>query len=285
MEWPVGALKAMPSFFSKWNDIDVYVEDTADHAKTLYTEIVNRALAGKAKIAQVFPLGDRKKVIDGCAGDKRKGGRPRVYLVDADLDLISGIPAPAIPRLYRHEVYALEGYLVCEAALLEILHEENPKLAKADVAANFDFNGFCSACGILVDLFTCFGVSWLIDSSLKTKGFGLGEFLDGSEAPWLDAGRIIDFCVQRYAELATKTSSIKVVEVERRVRQHVCGASRQLDLIAAREFVIPLLRLWARGKDLRLNTPKENLYLRLAKRADLVPRASFVKVLRDTARQ
>jgi Protein of unknown function (DUF4435) len=69
-----------------YNDIDIFVEDAS--CQNMYVKLFNRILEGKARINQVFPLHSRKNVIERCAADQGFRARKRLYIIDADHDLI-----------------------------------------------------------------------------------------------------------------------------------------------------------------------------------------------------
>ncbi|MBN8791453.1 MAG: DUF4435 domain-containing protein [Stenotrophomonas nitritireducens] len=129
-------------FFSAFNDVDIFIEDTAVEAKKIYVELIGRALGGGIKLSQVFPIGSKEKVLKRCAADQ--GGRPRkaVYIVDGDFDCFCEIPFPNIKRLYRLERYSVENYLFDEDAVVRVLDEEIVDRDEAQIRRDLDFNGW-----------------------------------------------------------------------------------------------------------------------------------------------
>lgn len=108
--------RAYAHLMSGYNDIDVYVEDSTYVG--VYEKIINRALRGKSKVERVIPLGPRETVLSEAMNDNGPGGRPRLYVVDGDLDLIAFKRRVSAKRLYRLNVYCLEN-LVWEKAALD----------------------------------------------------------------------------------------------------------------------------------------------------------------------
>ena len=105
-----------------YNDIDIFVEDTT--CQNMYARLLNRMLEPKGKrIGQVFPLHSRENVIEYCRADPNPRGRPRLYIIDADQDLILGRPAPRLKNLYRLKVYCSENLLLSEHAIVTIATE------------------------------------------------------------------------------------------------------------------------------------------------------------------
>lgn len=51
------AKKAKSVFFRKYNDIDIYIEDTEKGATKLYTILFQRAFKNKYDVNRIYPLG------------------------------------------------------------------------------------------------------------------------------------------------------------------------------------------------------------------------------------
>lgn len=282
LAWPAKAKKAMSVFFLKWNDIDVYVEDTAKATKSLYVALINNALNGKCKVAEVFPLGDRKAVISACNADQIIGGRPRIYLIDGDLDLIAGITPPRMSRMFVHDVYAFENYLFCQDALVQILHEENSKFSLEDIKNAIDFRGFSGELDLLLNLFVTFGLTRIFDPSLQTINLGIGQFLNAAKSG-LDAQKISAFCSSREQELLRITTKEKLQAEEKKIRKRVSKLRFSMDAVAAREFLFPLFQIRRTAAKLKISASKDALQMRLAKSVDLTTHRKFVSALAEAA--
>jgi hypothetical protein len=98
-----------------YNDIDVYVEDRI--YKGVYERLINNVLRGRGRVSHVIPLGPSEIVIAEAKKDTETGGRPRLYVVDGDLDLIAFYRKKTHLRLYRLSVYSLENLLLEEKAV------------------------------------------------------------------------------------------------------------------------------------------------------------------------
>lgn len=280
LQWPIAAKKAIAKFFLKWNDVDVYIEDTAKHAKSLYKELVAPALPNKLKIGTVFPLGNRDSVIRACQNDQQKGGRPRIYLIDGDLDLLTGTPCAKLKRLYRHPVYAIENYLLPESAWIEILHEENPQFEFDVIKTRLNYQNLLGQLRPLIDLFICFGVTKALKPELKTISLGLGPFLSGGQNHWIDQQKVQNFINQRLTELQASSSRNRVRGVTRDIRARNASFSSPLDPIAARDFVFPLMRQYIKAQGLNLKVANDVLYMRLAKALGKDPDPRLIRALR-----
>lgn len=114
------ALVAKATFFQKYNDIDVYVEDRSAETRKLVARLMSRALGGEVRIECVFPLGPKSAVLAACLADNTKAKRKRVYIVDGDFDSIVFSWAK-LPRLFVLPRYCIENFLVDENAASKLL--------------------------------------------------------------------------------------------------------------------------------------------------------------------
>jgi Protein of unknown function (DUF4435) len=109
LTYPKRARRAFALLMRPYNDIDIYVED-----RTLigvYEALVNNCLNGSGRVTRVIPLGPKHEVIAAAENDNDNGSRPRLYIVDGDLDIISSLRHKRINRLHRLRVYSLENLL------------------------------------------------------------------------------------------------------------------------------------------------------------------------------
>lgn len=263
LKWSTRAQKAVSVFFVKWNDIDVFVEDTAMHAKSVYVSLIGRALGGNSKVSEVFPLGDRQRVIDACQADTKTTGRNRIYLIDGDLNLVSGTDVPSHKRLYMHKVYHVENYFICEFAMVTILQEENPRFTLNEISEKLAFNDWVSQIAPLRNLFLTFGISRLIDPSLPTIKLGVDLFTDAKKK--LDGQKIVEFCTERLEHLRARSTQQSIDVATQSVTVSIERHQTYLDTISAREYLFPLLRRWIGSKHLKIPSGNSSLFYRLSK--------------------
>lgn len=280
LKWPERARRSIATFFVKWNDFDVFVEDTAKHANSVYTVFISRVTGGNCKVDKVIPLGDRKKVIDAATADTTLGGRRRIYLIDGDLDLIAGISPPTLSRLYAHRVYHLENYFLCEEALVQILHEENPRLTAAEVRTKLEYASWQQDAKPLLYLFRTFGLTRLLDPSLPTISLGIGSFATNNK---IDEAKIKAFCLARVADLESRFPKPDVDAAKSQVDTALVRFEAHTDVISAREFLLPALRWWIAGRGLQLPAGKESLLFRLSKTCAFERHTGLVNAIKACA--
>lgn len=116
-----------------YNDIDVYVED-GSHVG-VYERLINNVLQGRARVSRVFPLGPSSNVINAAQSDVDEGGRPRLYLIDGDLDLVANLKLKRIRNLHRLCVYSVENLLLEDRAINSYIKFAMPDLQSDDAIA------------------------------------------------------------------------------------------------------------------------------------------------------
>ncbi|EEX92511.1 hypothetical protein VIOR3934_15856 [Vibrio orientalis CIP 102891 = ATCC 33934] len=144
LERKSNAKKAKSKFFQQYNEIDIYIEDTAVGYKKLFTKLMSRYFKGKYQVENVFPLGGRLEVIKACHDDQVKSDRPRIYIIDGDLYLLTG-EKHNLKGLYILPRYCIENHLICSESILKIMEEEDPEKEIETLRKIFDFNGWVNS--------------------------------------------------------------------------------------------------------------------------------------------
>lgn len=141
MEERKSASKSASSvFYEAYNDIDIYVEDSQPGYKKIFKELLNRALGGKFRIEQIFPIGNRLEVISQCEKDQNNSGRKRVYVVDGDLYLLNDDLRNDLKGLYVLPRYCVENYFIDSNALVDTAYEEDPEMEIEQIKTKLDFD-------------------------------------------------------------------------------------------------------------------------------------------------
>ncbi|MDB5657465.1 MAG: hypothetical protein JWS10_80 [Cypionkella sp.] len=126
--YPAKAAQALGFLKSHSNDVDIYVEDTG--APSMWLKLIRKYLPAGTKIKSVTPLGGRKEVIKACKADQAARPRRRIYIIDADMDLLTSRGKPKLKYLYRLRRYCVENYLLSQKALKEVFMSLNPNLSE-----------------------------------------------------------------------------------------------------------------------------------------------------------
>jgi hypothetical protein len=139
MQISIRARAAYSRLYQKYNDIDIFVEDSTYTG--VYEKIINRILSGKAKVARVTPLGPRNVVEEAARSDSGPHNRPRLYIVDGDLDILSRGKNDKVKNLYRLKVYSLENLLIDNEAIKKYCKFSCPGIDELTCSIKCDVDG------------------------------------------------------------------------------------------------------------------------------------------------
>lgn len=107
-------------FYSDYNDINIFVED--EYKEFIYESIFQRMFDYKIRINKILPMKGKPGVEKafqeyGCSYD----GKPAIYLVDGDFDLVMGKEMINSPNYIYLEKYNIESYYIDEKAVLKYM--------------------------------------------------------------------------------------------------------------------------------------------------------------------
>ena len=265
--WSSKAKRAVSVFFRQWNDIDVFVEDLSSVTLNIYSELLNRLSNGKFKIEKVFPLGSRINVIEQCVNYK-KDGRPKIFIIDGDLELMVGESLPNCPELYKHDRYCVENYLLDEEAIVEILYEEDPSKTRVQIRDELAFKEWLeNNSTILSELFIIYAVMRKFLPGVKTVNNGIGSFLSNDGKPKLDQNKISEYIGQMHSDLCEIYSSDVILKNELIFHQKILDGDMP-SFISGKDYWFPLINIHIRCCA-KIKATKDSFKMRLAKICDL----------------
>lgn len=107
-------------FYSDSNDINIFVED--EYKEFIYENIFQRMFNYQIRINKILSMKGKpgvKKAFQeyGCLYD----GKPAIYLVDGDFDLVMGKEMVDSPNYIYLEKYNIESYYIDEKAVLKYI--------------------------------------------------------------------------------------------------------------------------------------------------------------------
>jgi hypothetical protein len=284
MHYHQRALQAFAYLFRPYNDIDVYVEDGS--IINVYEILINRILKPEAKVTRVFALGSRDQVISACRADTEASERPRIYVIDGDLDLLTGAPTPNVPRLHRLAVYSVENLLFCGRACVELAVESRPATSREALEAELSFEAFCAALDGLVALFVTYAAVAVIDSSLATAGVNVMTLCtDGPKGPVLSADKVDT----RKSALASAMAAVGRLEEFVGLRAKIelrlpANPRERLRFVSGKTYLMPLLYHHLR-RTAEFKGTGDQLKTRLARYADLDIDKTLSEAIRAASRR
>lgn len=281
-KWPFRARKARAHFLKKWNDIDIFIEDGSAYSQKIYKELINRIGHGCFQVHQVFPLGNKTEVIRACSKDQTNE-RPRLYVIDGDLDLLQGSSSPDLRHLFRHPVYCLENYLFDEQAVMEILYEEIPEADWPEISHKLDFENFENELEFLIYLFAMFALMGFYAPSSKTVSLGITAFVSEVDARQkLNHDKINTFIQNEYLKICEAHGESNIWGDLLAIMDRLLQVPRPLDLVSGKDFLMPALR-WRFNQLCKLKASSHSLYIRLARHSSPDRYAGFAQAVKSAA--
>lgn len=173
-------------FFREFNDVDIFIEDTAVESKKIYLRMLRRALGDQLSVDQIFPIGSKSSVLSRCAADQGERARPAVYIVDGDHDEVLGVELPALRRLFRLGRYCIENYLFDGAAVAQYIDDEVIDYDIDEITRQLNFHGWLSDAAPLLKRAVVSSLSAHLlncGNGIPRANIGLGLICEGSHGP------------------------------------------------------------------------------------------------------
>lgn len=268
LERTAAARYASSVFYEEFNDIDIYIEDTANGYEKLFAIILGRLLADRLTVTKVFPLGGRQKVIE-TARQAQNVERKSVYIIDGDLYLITGEREGIPNNVVTLDRYCIENYLIDERVIVDILDDEHPEKRKDDLAALFDFEHWLSSSRQkFTELFLLYAAAHHLQSGLPTISRPMKDLIRSNRAE-VDAEKAQKIIEEIHSKLMEKFDEAQVTqllaELQKNIDVNSCFVSKY---VSAKDYTLPML--FVRMRSIwKLAATNLNIKMRLAKHCDL----------------
>lgn len=238
--YPPKAAQALGFLKSSRNDIEIFVEDSS--APNLWIKLLRNLLPYGTRLDSVNILGSRENVLAACRADQSEDGRKKLYIIDADLDLLKSRPKPRLKHLYRLRSYCVENYLMSNKSLIELATTFDTGVSEANANILLDFEGWIATNReVLNSLFVCYAVTHTLVNSEQTVGYPVFKILDESDAR-------INLCAKktgvRIFQLYRKVVAENSLETARSERSHVMACASGADImrtVSAKDYILPLI--------------------------------------------
>ncbi|ELG5190194.1 TPA: DUF4435 domain-containing protein [Vibrio vulnificus] len=261
---------AKATFFDDYNEVDIFIEDTAQGYKKLFKKIIQRILGGEFKVDNVFPLGGRKEVLTACRSDQKSRNRARLYIIDGDLYILSGeVEDTKIKGLYVLPRYCIENHLICKISLLSILEEEDPNNSLEVLESMFDYDSWVNAVKTnLVDLFVEYGVAKRIAPTLQTVAFGYSGLVSTNTGE-VDPEKV----KRRICDVQKETINIAGKELYDKTKAEIAALvdhneESLLSIVSGKDILMPLIMMRCK-RLVNFKAPNLSVKLRIANICDL----------------
>ena len=268
------------------NDIDVFVEDAT--CQNMYVRLISRMLGNSgSKITSVFPLHGKQNVIDRCRNDQLPRNRKRLYIIDADHDLLLRTARPRLKNLYRLNVYCSENLLISESAAITLGTESDPNQTWPDLALGLSLRPVLErSIRLLLPLFVEYAIVSKLRLPIQTVDYSVVRLLahqadPGSLSPLLIRRRIRALRAQILAVVSPgryqRTRQFVLKRLDRRAENHS-------DFISGKTYLLPLIHL--RLKQVaRFTDGFDKLKVRLAQHCELTIDPGLRRAIRRSAKR
>lgn len=268
----------------QYNDIDVFVEDIA--CQNMYVRLLGRMMGSQGRINNVYPLHGRANVIARCSADQGQRNRKRLYIIDADHDLICGRPAPKLKHLYRLQVYCSENLLLSENALIAIGTECEPQTPWSDLAIRLALRPLLErSVRLLLPLFVVYAVVHQLRLPIETVDYSVHRLLATPGDPLtlsetLIRTRILSLLRAIRSQVTGKKYRAARNEILRRVKRNRRDHSVY---ISGKAYLLPLAYLQLK-RLVALNESLERVKVRLAQHSEMTIDSGLLRALRMALR-
>lgn len=207
-------------FLSRFNDINIYVEDVGKEYE--YEEIFERLFESNLNIFSIFPLGGKDAVINAhqAQGPIDSNGKINVYIVDGDFDNLWDDQKIIAPNLIYLTRYNIESYYYSKEAILKFIRSFL-KCTRNEAEAKIHFDEWkCYLCNEIGKLFVLFAVVKRRCPELPNVGLGTGKFLN-------ENGRMIVEEYDKYLEMVSReigSTETFIADVYERIDRKFTGS-------------------------------------------------------------
>lgn len=227
----------------RYNDCDVYVEDSS--LVGVHERVVNAALAGKGTVSRVIPLGSRAAVLKAANEDRAIGGRPRLYIVDGDLETIWRGKRRGAPHLYVLRVYELENVLLTPLSMENAIVANLSKFTKQVALSKINPVGLISEVDLLAPYLFLLAVAQrmgltgrvfsLSPSSVSRRSKGLNVGIDQRKIEM----RCLEICREARKQVGHSTFLREFKSVRKMFERKKLSA---ISFVPGKKFILYYLR-------------------------------------------
>lgn len=256
-----------------FNDIDVYVEDTAIESKKIYTELLCRVFNQEYKIDNIISLGPCNNVVKVWRENKIKNdGRLKVFIVDGDYHIVNDSICDFLENdehnnhkgLFILPRYCIENYLIDFDAFIEIVHEETAVDERKAIRNTLNFDKWLLHNNqILKELFIYNSICMKYKVPERTSKYRITNLLSENSG----------YCCKRHVENRINYLKSKIEEKEKNINLNLEFKLRNekvkdktfISIVTGKDYLFPLIKNHVSVYYNCLNMSQISLKIRLAK--------------------
>jgi hypothetical protein len=261
-----------------FNDIDIYVEDTAIESKKIYREILKRVFKDKYNIEDIFPIGSCASVISEWEKHKENSdSRKKIFIIDGDFILINDDLKSKIKPKYQQNLdglyvlprYCIENFLIDKNSLISVTHDEDPLDDIHTIESKINFEDWILKNeDLLIELFIIYSIVIKNNIGIKTIKFKITNFYNGQPGVVCK-----DLIRNRINYLKEQTLFLFPEmdfnhEIRERSERIIDRQNKLLRYISGKDYLMPLIKNRITQQN-RFNPDNISLKIRLAKKCDV----------------
>ncbi|WP_303678101.1 DUF4435 domain-containing protein [Dehalococcoides mccartyi] len=248
LQYSEEAKKALPLFYSRYNDIDIFVEDERD--ESFYTELIKKITNNKLKVSRIFGLGGKENLLKDLQNKINSSSLSKqFYIADGDFDIILNRAFPNTDRLHVLNAYCIENFLLEEDAICSVVQEDKPNKTFEQWKSKLEFPIWLrESIELLSPLFAFFLLTQKLNLEIKNVGTDLSIFIDNSSKFLLDKEKINLWIKDKYSA----QSNLNAEYLDKLLTS--CMLDLGADWVArknnicAKKYLLPLLRIYVTKK-------------------------------------
>lgn len=265
----IAAKSAASLFYEEYNDVDIFIEDTAIGYRKIFKELLNRALESKFSIEQVFPIGNREEVIAECEKNQSYTGRKRVYIIDGDFYILNGNDRNDLKGLFILPRYCIENFFFDEDAIARTAYEEDAEMEINEIIDGLAFNDwFEKNEKLLLELFIIYAICFKNIPSEQTTGFKVTKLCSsntGIVCPYKIESRITDLRTKLIAHYGVDRLEIEILAIKDRIKEK---DKKLLRFVSGKDYLLPLM-ITRLQSFLKFSPNNTTLRIRLAMKSEV----------------
>ncbi|WP_446811172.1 DUF4435 domain-containing protein [Methylomonas sp. 2BW1-5-20] len=268
-ERSLAAKSAKSVLFEEFNDIDIYIEDTAEGYEKIFKELFSRVFQGQYKVSKVFPLGDRYSVVKEHRKQYSSLTRPTLFIVDGDLFLMQENRLSSERGLFVLPCYCIENILLDINQIYQLLNEECHKVSRDELIHNFNYTQWLEDnYKHLLYLFIEYGISFTLTPELQTVNYPITKLVS-SDRGVVDKDKVQKRIKDLGNEVLSKASHEEIDILRRKIESIVpINQDSLFTYVSAKDYLLPLLLTRFRTVT-KSKATNINIKLRLAMRCNV----------------
>jgi len=275
----VSAKSASSVFYEAYNDVDIYIEDTAVGYRKIFKEILSKALHSQFAIEQVFPIGNRNEVIAECEKNQSHTGRKRVYIIDGDLFILNGNDRTDLKGLFVLPRYCIENFFFNQDGIVQTAYEEESEMEMDEIIAGLDFDNWLLGNEVLLlELFIVYAICYKQIPSEQTIGFKVNKLCSSSNGivcPEKIERRINDLKEKLVLHFGEERMVVEINLIKEKIKEK---DHKLLRYVSGKDYLLPLM-LNRLKSFLKISNNNTSLRIRLAMRSDVEELKSIVEYI------